>query len=101
MPAASVFTRGLFSGAQINLESLQSLLAGGIAFYTPELESKGQPAGQGETFTLFADLESAQQIEKADQTGLESDPQGRWVGIDHKEKQCLLSRNCGRQSQRL
>ena len=61
---------GLFSGAQINLESLQSLLAGGIAFYTPELESKSQPAGQGETFTLFADLQSAQQIEKADQPGL-------------------------------
>ena len=57
---------GLFSGAQINLESLQSLLAGGIAFYTPEHESKGQPAGQGETFKLYADLESAHRIEKAD-----------------------------------
>jgi paraquat-inducible protein B len=61
---------GLFSGAQINLESLQSLLAGGIAFYTPEHESNGQPAGQGETFKLYADLESARQIEPADKTGL-------------------------------
>ena len=61
---------GLFSGAQIDLESLQSLLAGGIAFYTPEHESKGQPAGQGETFKLYADLESARQIEPADQPGL-------------------------------
>ena len=61
---------GLFSGAQINLESLQSLLAGGIAFYTPEHESKSQPAGQGETFTLFTDLQSAQQVEKADKPGL-------------------------------
>jgi paraquat-inducible protein B len=61
---------GLFSGAEINVESLQSLLAGGIAFYTPELESKSQPAGQGETFKLYADLESAHQIEKTDQPGL-------------------------------
>ena len=61
---------GLFSGAQINIESLQSLLAGGIAFYTPEHESSGQPAGQGETFKLYADLESARQIEKADKPGL-------------------------------
>jgi paraquat-inducible protein B len=61
---------GLFSGAQINLESLQSLLAGGIAFSTPENESKSQPAGQGETFTLFTDLQSAQQVEKADKQGL-------------------------------
>jgi paraquat-inducible protein B len=61
---------GLFSGAEINFESLQSLLAGGIAFYTPEHESKGQPAGQGETFKLFADLESARQSETADKPGL-------------------------------
>jgi paraquat-inducible protein B len=61
---------GLFSGAEINVESLQSLLAGGIAFYTPELESKSQPAGQGETFTLFTDLQSAQQVEKVDKPGL-------------------------------
>ena len=61
---------GLLSGAAIDVESLQSLLAGGIAFYTPERESKSQPAVQGETFTLFADLQSAQQIEKADQPGL-------------------------------
>jgi paraquat-inducible protein B len=61
---------GLFSGAQINLESLQSLLAGGIAFYTPEHESNGLPAGNGETFKLFADFKGAQQVEKTDKTGL-------------------------------
>ena len=42
----------------------------GVAFYTPEHESKSQPARHGETFTLFTDLQSAQQIEKADQPGL-------------------------------
>jgi paraquat-inducible protein B len=61
---------GLFSGAQINLESLQSLLAGGIAFYTPEHEPSGRPAGNGETFKLFADFQGAQQVEKTDKTGL-------------------------------
>ena len=61
---------GLFSGAQINIESLQSLLAGGIAFYTPEHESKGQTAGHGTTFKLFADFQSAQQVEKTDKPGL-------------------------------
>jgi paraquat-inducible protein B len=61
---------GLFSGAEINFESLQSLLAGGIAFYTPEHESKGPPAGNGETFKLFANFQGAQQIEKKDKPGL-------------------------------
>ena len=61
---------GLFSGAEIDFESLQSILAGGIAFYTPEHEPKGQPAGHGEKFKLYAHFESAHQIEKPDKPGL-------------------------------
>ena len=44
---------GLFSGAQINLESLQSLLAGGIAFATPDEDDMGKRAQQNATFTLY------------------------------------------------
>jgi paraquat-inducible protein B len=54
---------GVLSGGAIDIESLQSLLTGGIAFYTPEQEPAGQPAGHGEKFKLFADLPSAQQVE--------------------------------------
>lgn len=61
---------GLFSGAKIDFESLQSILAGGIAFYTPEHEPKGQPVGHGEKFKLYAHFESAHQIEKPDKPGL-------------------------------
>jgi paraquat-inducible protein B len=61
---------GLLSGAEIDFESLQSILAGGIAFYTPEHEPKGQPAGHGEKFKLYAHFESAHQIEKPGQPGL-------------------------------
>ena len=61
---------GLFSGAEIDFESLQSILAGGIAFYTPEHEQQGQPAGHGEKFKLYAHFDSAHQIEKPDKTGL-------------------------------
>jgi paraquat-inducible protein B len=61
---------GLLSGAEINFESLQSIFAGGIAFYTPEHEPKGQPAGHGEKFKLYAHFESAHQIEKPDKPAL-------------------------------
>ena len=61
---------GLFSGAKIDFESLQSILAGGIAFYTPEHEPKGQPAGHGEKFKLYAHFENAHQIEKPDKPAL-------------------------------
>ena len=41
---------GLFSGATVDLESLASLLAGGVAFATPEQE--GTPAKDGSQFVL-------------------------------------------------
>jgi paraquat-inducible protein B len=41
---------GLFSGATIDLESLASLLAGGVAFATPDQE--GTPAKDGSRFVL-------------------------------------------------
>jgi paraquat-inducible protein B len=43
------------SGVEVNVESLASLLIGGIAFDTPE-ESEGPPAPDGTRFTLFESL---------------------------------------------
>lgn len=43
---------GLLSGLEINLESMRSLLAGGIAFATPN-EPGGKPVPSGATFFLY------------------------------------------------
>ena len=43
---------GLFRGAEINVESLKSLLLGGIAFATPEGNS-GKPIKDGAVFPLY------------------------------------------------
>jgi paraquat-inducible protein B len=44
------FDWSLFKGASFDLESLKSLLAGGIAFATPE--TQGEPAADGSQFPL-------------------------------------------------
>lgn len=44
---------GLFRGGQIKTESLESVLAGGIAFATPDNEMMGVRAKNGATFPLF------------------------------------------------
>jgi paraquat-inducible protein B len=47
---------GLFSGAEVNVESLKSLFIGGIAFATPE-ETKGGPVEDGMVFPLYDEAE--------------------------------------------
>ena len=47
---------GLFSGAQVNVESLKSLIIGGIAFATPEQPNEG-PARDGTVFRLYEQAE--------------------------------------------
>ncbi|MGH8354299.1 MAG: MlaD family protein [Pseudomonas sp.] len=44
---------GLFKGAKIRTESVETLLEGGIAFATPDGERMGAPAKAGQTFALF------------------------------------------------
>ena len=44
---------GLFRGGQIKTESLESVLAGGIAFATPDNESMGERVKNGTSFPLF------------------------------------------------
>ena len=44
---------GLFKGVKVRSESLETLIAGGVAFATPELEQMGAQARPGQTFALF------------------------------------------------
>jgi paraquat-inducible protein B len=56
--AISLSTRP--GGFKVEVESVQALLSGGIAFDTLETERKGQPAAEGASFPLFDDRTQAQ-----------------------------------------
>jgi len=43
----------LFKGAEVNVESLKSLVSGGISFATPEEAKGGEPAKDGTVFRLY------------------------------------------------
>ncbi|MBF4207034.1 MULTISPECIES: MlaD family protein [Pseudomonas] len=47
------FDIGLFKGATVRTESLETLIEGGIAFATPDGEKMGNPARPQQTFALF------------------------------------------------
>ncbi|MFK8332117.1 MlaD family protein [Pseudomonas sp. BJa5] len=51
------FDFGLFKGATVRTESLETLIEGGIAFATPEGENMGNPARPQQTFALFDEAE--------------------------------------------
>jgi len=44
---------GLFKGVSVRTESLEAMVAGGIAFATPDNGQMGEPARPGQTFALF------------------------------------------------
>jgi paraquat-inducible protein B len=46
---------GLLKGVKLRTDSLESMLAGGISFATPELPLMGNPARPGQTFMLNAE----------------------------------------------
>ncbi|BBP57311.1 MlaD family protein [Pseudomonas sp. St316] len=48
---------GLFKGATVRTESLETLIQGGIAFATPDGERMGNPARAEQTFPLFDKFE--------------------------------------------
>ena len=48
---------GLFKGATVRTESLETLIQGGIAFATPDGERMGNPARPEQTFPLFDKFE--------------------------------------------
>jgi paraquat-inducible protein B len=43
-------------GVDVAMESVEALLAGGIAFDTPDIDKPGEPAAAGTAFPLFASL---------------------------------------------
>ena len=47
-------------GVKLKAESLSTLLMGGIAFSLPESTGRGDPAGEEDVFTLYADLAASQ-----------------------------------------
>jgi len=53
------FDWGLFKGATVRTESLETLIDGGIAFATPDGEQMGNPARPQQTFALFDKPEEA------------------------------------------
>ncbi len=48
---------GLFTGVDINTESLESIVAGGIAFATPEGDQMGRPVKAGHHFKLYEEAD--------------------------------------------
>lgn len=44
---------GLFKGAQVNIESLKSLVTGGLSFATPEVGKGSEPVKDGSIFALY------------------------------------------------
>jgi paraquat-inducible protein B len=56
------FEAGLFKGVKVRSESLETLIEGGVAFATPELEPMSNQARPGQTFALF------------------DEPQDEWLG---------------------
>jgi paraquat-inducible protein B len=49
------------AGAEVNIESVQALLVGGIAFETPREEDKAPPAPDGSVFDLYQSLAATEQ----------------------------------------
>jgi paraquat-inducible protein B len=51
------FDVGLFRGATVRTESLETMIQGGVAFATPDGERMGNPARPEQTFALFDKFE--------------------------------------------
>ncbi len=52
------FSAGLFSGIDVHTESLEAIMAGGIAFATPEKDA-GKPVKEGSRFQLYNESKEA------------------------------------------
>ncbi|NPA24390.1 MAG: MCE family protein [Deltaproteobacteria bacterium] len=76
---------GGISGIKLETGSLKSILAGGIAFFTPE---PGKPASEGDQYVLYDNYQEARDIDKkmisihfARPNGLHDDIEIRYQGI--------------------
>ena len=85
--ASGITLKGGLSGVEVKSESLQTLLAGGIAFETPDLQAT-RSNRQVQRFALHADRESALQlgqqitIRLADGDGLQPGTLVRYKGLE-------------------
>ena len=57
--ASGITLKGDFSGFKVHMESLASLIYGGIGLYTPEPKMSSPSALNGRIFTLYPDFEAA------------------------------------------
>lgn len=85
--ASGITLKGGLSGVEVKSESLQTLLAGGIAFETPDLQA-ARSDRQVQRFALYADRDSALQlgqqitIRVADGDGLQPGTLLRYKGLE-------------------
>ncbi|VXC77996.1 MCE family protein [Pseudomonas sp. 8Z] len=85
--ASGITLKGGLSGVEVKSESLQTLLSGGIAFETPDLQAVRSDR-QVQSFALHANRESALQlgqqirIRVADGDGLQPGTAVRYKGLD-------------------
>ncbi len=58
--ASGITLAGGLSGIKFHMESLSSLISGGISFVTPESFKDQEPVGNGHAFKLYRDYEEAE-----------------------------------------
>ncbi len=58
--ASGITLKGGLNGIIFHMQSLSSILNGGVSFYTPEELAKQPPAKNGQVFKLYRDFEDAQ-----------------------------------------
>ena len=58
--ASGITLSGGLSGIKFHMESLSTLISGGISFYTPEVLMDEPPAENGHVFKLYDDYEAAE-----------------------------------------
>ncbi len=58
--ASGITLSGGLSGIKLHMESVTTLINGGISFYTPEFMADEEPAKNGQVYKLYNDYEDAQ-----------------------------------------
>ena len=86
--ASGIEVEGSTSGVKIRTQSMVSILAGGIAFFTPETGAESRKAESGAKFNLYTDYDSAHETGVAIQItfkgaqGLEENTTIKYRGIN-------------------
>ncbi|HID96923.1 MAG TPA: MCE family protein [Thermodesulfobacteriaceae bacterium] len=78
---SGIEVQGSLQGVKINTGSLESILVGGIAFFTPE---PGKPVKPDHTFTLYKDLDAALAVDSFQVDIRFRQSEGLYEGMDVK-----------------